>query len=157
MLLTELDLVGLFHFLELCNSVSGRELELFKSQVLLDYLLHLSLYLLQFFGSEGLFEVEVVVESVVDSRTNSQLSTGVESLYSLSEDVGSGMPEGLFAVECIEGADLKLAVAVDDSADVLYFAVYLYAAGSLVKTHSYALDDLCGRLCGLYLTHAAVF
>ncbi len=87
MLFAELDLVGLVHFLELCDSLCGCELELLECEVFLDYLLHLSLYLLELVGSKGLFEIEIVVEAVVDSRSDSELSLGVESLYSLSKDM----------------------------------------------------------------------
>ncbi len=66
------------------------------------------------------------------------------------------MPESLLAVEDIECAYLELAVAVDNGAEILDLAVYLYAAGSLVKSHANTLDYLSRRLCILDLADAAV-
>ena len=59
----------------------------------LDDLLHLLLERGEIFGSEGLCDVEVVVEAVLDRRADPELGLGKEILHSLCEHVRGRMPD----------------------------------------------------------------
>ena len=67
------------------------------------------------------------------------------------------MPEGLFAFLAVKGAYLEGAVLFNGSSQVTDLSVKLYAAGSLVKTHSYSLDYFSGGKSAFDLSNRAVF
>ncbi len=71
--------------------------------------------------------------------------------------MGSSVPKGLFALVAVEGHYLKGAVLINSSAQVADLTVQLYAAGGLVKSHTYALYHLRGGHCGFDLLYGAVF
>ena len=54
-----------------------------KTDRLLDDLLHFCFDLRKRFGGEGLLGVEIIVESVLDSRADSQLGVREKALYCL--------------------------------------------------------------------------
>ncbi|GAA3072269.1 hypothetical protein GCM10020000_66250 [Streptomyces olivoverticillatus] len=58
---------------------------------------------LEVIGVEGLLDVEVVVEAVLDRRADAQLGLGVELLHSLGHDVCGGVAQD---VEAVLGGDL---------------------------------------------------
>ena len=60
---------------------------------LLDDLLHALFQRLQIVGREWLRNVEVVVEAVVDGRTDAQLGAGKLGLHGLGEHVGAGVAD----------------------------------------------------------------
>ena len=101
--------------------------------------------------------VKIIVKSVFDRGADRKLYLRVNSLYSLSKNVGSSVPEGLLAVLGIKGAYLKGAVLFNGSAQVAYNAVQLYAAGSLVQSHADALDYFSSGNSALGFSYGAVF
>ena len=66
-------------------------------------LLHLLLDGLEVLGREGLLDVEVVVEAVLDRRADAQLGLGEELLHGLRHDVRGGVAQD---VETVLGGDL---------------------------------------------------
>ena len=61
-------------------------------------LLHPLLDGLEVIGGEGLVDVEVVVEAVLDRRADAQLGLGEQLLHGLGHDVRGGVPQDVQAV-----------------------------------------------------------
>ena len=157
MLVDKLYLVILVSFLHELYSLVSRKLKTLQSIALFCKLLHLSLYLFKVSRSKRLFYLEIIVEACVCSRTSCKLCLRIKIFYSLRHKVRSRVPESFLACLCVKSHDFKMAVMVNDSSHVENFAVQLYAAGSLVKSHADILDYLACRHCLFDLTDRAVF
>ena len=91
----ELDLVGLVLLLHELYGLFAGQLEALYGQLLLAYLAHLGLELLEDLGGEGDVGVDIVVEAVVYSRSDGQLGLGVQALHRLGEDVAGAVAVGI--------------------------------------------------------------
>ena len=91
----ELDLVGLVLLLHELYGLFAGQLEALYGQLLLAYLAHLCLELLEDLGGEGDVGVDIVVEAVVYSRADGQLGLGVQALHRLGEDVAGAVTVGI--------------------------------------------------------------
>ena len=145
MLLAELNLVRLAHLFQHSDSLVNRQTELFKVDTFLNNLLHLSLNSCKVVSCESLFCIKVIVETVVDSRTDSKLCAWVKALNSLSKNMGSCMPESFLAFLAVKSHNLESAVLVDCCTQVAYVSVNFYAASGLVESHADSLDNLSRR------------
>ena len=99
-----------FHQL-LC--LAAGEKESLDRQIFLDDLLHLRLDLRKNFGSEGGFGVDVIIEAVVDRRTDRQLCLGIKALHRLCKNVRCCVPEDLLALLVGKGKGLDLRAVGD--------------------------------------------
>ncbi len=81
----DLDLVRLLA--EQLQRLVPFELDAFEALVGFDDGLHLGLDALDVFGREGAFDVEVVIEAVIDRRADRVLGPGEQSQYRLCEHV----------------------------------------------------------------------
>ena len=124
-LLDELNLVGLVLFCHKCDSLCAGELKTLDAQVFAHDLLHFGFDILEDILGEGDLAVEVIVVAVVYCRTDGKLGLGVESLNSLSEDVGCGMAVNLLALFIGEGEKFDLVAFLDGSGHCRNNAVYL--------------------------------
>ena len=107
--------------------------------------MHLSLDLFQLLGAESGLYIDVIVEAVRNGGADCQLGIRIETLHSLSQDMGSSVVEGTAALFTVEGEHFQGAVLIENSAQVAQFAVYLAGAGSLVQASAQTLDDLHHR------------
>ena len=108
--LYELDLVGLVLIGHELDGLGARQLEALYGQLLLAYLAHLGLYLLEHLGGEGDVGVDVVVEAVLDSGAYRQLALGIQALHRLGEDVARGVAVGVAVFPVLEGVKVFLLV-----------------------------------------------
>ena len=145
---SKLDLIRLVHALQLGDRFLGRKLKALDRVTFLDDLFHLRLDFLQILCGERLFNVEIIVESAVDGRTNGALGARIESLDSLRQYVGRGMPEGVLAFLIIKGEKLHLAVFSDGSAQVADLTVDGRSAYGLVQAHTNGFCDFSWRNAG---------
>ena len=152
MLFAKLNLIGFAHFFELLYCICGSKLKLFKLDIFLDDLLHFGFDLFEILGRERLFDIEIVIESVVDSRSDSELYFGEESFYSLSHDMGSGVAECLFTVLIGECQHLEGSVLVKLCAEVADLAVQFYGTGGLIESHADSLYGISGGNAVFVLT-----
>ena len=156
-LLNELDFIGLAPVLHELSGVGGGEGETLDGGLFLDDLLHLGFQGSQILRSEGLFHVKIVVEAAVDGRADGELCPRKKTLHGLGQQMGGGVPEGLFAVLVIEGQDFEGTVPVDDGAQILDLSVNPAGAGGAVKAHAQVFADIgCGN-GSLIAFDAAVF
>ncbi len=156
-LVAKLYLVRLAHFFQHGLCLVRGKTELLNGNIFLDDLFHFRLESRQVVGGERLFRVEIVVEAAVNGGTYGKLNVWIQPLDSLRQNVGSGVPKGLFALVAVEGHYLKGAVLINSSAQVAYLTVQFYAAGGFVESHAYALDYLGSGHCGFDLLYGAVF
>ena len=126
----------------------------------LDDLLHPLLDGLEVLRSEGLGDLEVVVEAVFDGRADAQLGTGELQLHGLGEDVGAGVPDHGTAVFGVRRDRGEFGLGVRDVGKILQLSLGVLDAddglGALVRqaqlTHRGADgsaggdDERCGHL-----------
>ena len=144
-LLAKLNLVRLAHLFQHSNCLVNRQAELFKVNTFLDNLLHLSLDSCKVVSCESLFCIKIIVETIVNSRTDSKLCVWVKTLNSLCKNVGSCVPESLLAFLAVESHNLESAVLVNCCTQVAYVSVNFHAASRLVESHADSLDNFSRR------------
>ena len=130
-LAAKLNLIRLAKLLKILYSLIGSHCKLLEPYALLYNLLHLRLNLRESVGSKRLLGVEIVVETVVDSRTNRKLCRGIKALYRLRENVRSGVVKRALPLLVRECQKSYRAVAVDYGAQVCRRAVNLRKARGL--------------------------
>ena len=128
-LVDELLLIGLA--LHQLLGLPGRQLEALDGDVLFDDLLDLLFNLGQVVGREGVLQVEVVVEPVLNGGANGELGAGIQPHHGLGQDVGGGVPIGVLALLAVEGEDFQGAVVVNGGAQVADLPVDAGGAGDL--------------------------
>ena len=136
MLLRKLHLIRLVHFLELRDRFVGSQLKAGNLQAGLDDFLHLSLDLLQILVGEGLLDVKIIIEAAFNRGADGAFGVGVQSLDSLRQNVGRGMPERVLAFLVVEGEKLYLAVLTDRGAQVADNAVDLCGTDGFIQSHT---------------------
>ena len=155
MLLDQLDLVRLvLHQFQCLRNV---QLKALQRQLFLDDLLHLGLDLLDVLRGEGLFHVEVVVESFLDGWADGEFGLRVQAFDRLRHYMGRGVPEGFFAVLVVEGADFQLAVLGDGGAQIGDLAVDSAAAGRFGKARAQGFGHVDDRNARFKFLDASVF
>ena len=92
----ELDLVRLIALLHELQRFLARELKTLETQLFLADLAHLGLELLEHLGREWLGAVKIVIETVLDGRTDGQFHLGVQALHGLGENVAGGVTVSVF-------------------------------------------------------------
>ena len=156
-LLAQLYLIGFVHSFQFSHRFFRRQIELLQLFVCLDDLLHLGFDLGQFFLTERVLYVKVVIETGIDCRSDRQLCLRIQVLDSLCQHVRSGVPECFLTFFAVEGHDFKCTVMVDDGTQVTDLSVQLDTAGSLVQPHADALNDFCRSCRSFQFPNAAVF
>jgi len=94
-LVDQLDLVGFFFFQHQLPRLGTGQLEAFQGQIGLDDLLHLILDLFQIIGREGVFAVKIVIEAILDRRTDGQARLREQLFDGVRQDVRRGVAKGL--------------------------------------------------------------
>ena len=84
-----------------------------ERQVLLDDLAHLRLDRRQVVGREGLVAREVVIEAVLDDRTDGHLRARIERLHRFRHDMGGVVADERERPRIVAGDDLDLGILVD--------------------------------------------
>ena len=93
----QLDLVRLALFFHIPDGFLARQLKALELELLLADSAHFRFQLFHNFGRKRKRRVEVVIEAVVDRRTDCELHLRVQPLDRLRQNVGAGVPVG-FAV-----------------------------------------------------------
>ena len=99
---------------------------------------------------------DVVVESVFNGRTDTELSAGIELLQGLGHKVGGSVPEGVLALFVLPLVKLDGGIFRDGA--VQFHRLTVHAASQHILSQS-AADALCNlqtRHTGSVFTHAAV-
>ena len=98
---------------------------------LFDDFLHAFFDTLQVFGGEGFRDVEVVVEPVVDGRTDAQLRAWEFLLHCLREHVGAGVADHGTSFRSVGGDGQEFCVRLGDMRQVfeVAFGVFDYDDG----------------------------
>ena len=112
----QLELVGLLLQLLAGVLVGGDTAR--EGLALVDDPLHHPLELLEVVWGERDLDVEVVVETVADRRTDPEAGLGVHLLDGLREDVGGGVPQHVEAVGAVDGDRFDGVPVVEDVGQV---------------------------------------
>ena len=160
-LLAQLYLVRFALFLEILYSFVGSHGEVFKTDRLLDDLLHFCFDLCQCFGGERLLGVEIIVESVFDSRTDGKLCCREKALHSLRQNVGGGVVERSLTLFVLKCEELHGAAISECGSQIADLAVDLCGTCGLcfaqlscsVERGQLRVEFLCFAICQCYFYH----
>ena len=134
-LLDQLLLVRLA--LELVERFQAVELAALEREFLGDDLTHPLLDGLEVVGGERAFDIEVVVEAVLDRRPYAELGHREEVLHGLGHDVGRRVTEYVQRVRGLVGDDLDRIASAYDALNVDELAVELAGDRGLGEARSY--------------------
>ena len=109
---------------------------------------HLFFQLVENFRRESHITVDIVEETVLDSRTDGQKGLGIKTHDRLSQHMGRAVPIGVLAVRIVEGQDGQVRVLIDRSTEIDGLAVDLCRAGGFGQSGTDASCDLDGRDAG---------
>ena len=112
--LDNLYLVVLAHVAEQFDGALAAHDQALHCQVVLDDLLHALLDLLQIFRGEVVATGEVVIEAVLDHRTDRHLGTGKQLLHRHRQQVGGGVTNDLQTSVVALGDDRQTGVLLND-------------------------------------------
>ena len=140
----EFHLIGLILFLHEANSLLAGEFETLKRQVFGNYLCNFLFNLRKIFGAERNIRVKVVVEAVIDRRSDCKLDFRPKAFHGLCKDVCPGVAIGPFAAVVGKGEQLQCAVVVNGQCRIIKLAVKLCRKRCLAKARAYAL---CSGIC----------
>ena len=149
----ELALEGLALGAELLEHLSLGHVATHDGLLLAGQLHHLLLDL----GEVGLLDVlaigrhDVVVEAVLDGRTDAELDAGIELLQRLGEQVGRRVPEGVLALVGIPLVEIDGGISGDGTCHVPHLVAQLGHEHILCKTRADRLSHLEGRYAILIL------
>ena len=96
----------------------------------------------QVLGRERARVGEVVVEAVLDHRTDGDLRLGKQLLHRLRQQVRGGVADDLQALRVVVGDDGELRVALDEERGVDQLAVDRPASAALAQARANAGRDL---------------
>ena len=155
----ELDLVGLAFLLEELQGLFAADLLALELEILLDDLLHLFLDVRKISFRQLAVDVEVIVEAIVDGRSDGQahIRVLVEALDGLCEDVGCRVAQGPAAILIVERQELDLAVFIEDGREVLRLAVHLSSQHLLGQAVAYLFHEILDADASFCLAHCTVF
>ncbi len=103
---------------------------------------HLPLDAFQIFRGERPADVEVVVEAILDRRTDRERSPVEETQYRLSQDVGRGMAQHMSAFFSLIRNDLEAPTLWQRSCDIQPGTVKPYCHGCFGEPRTNTLGDL---------------
>ena len=130
----DLRLVGLAHVAEEPDGLVARHHRTLHLEVLSRNLLHLCLDLLQILGGKRTLVGEVVVETVLDHRTDGHLRRGKQALHRLCQQMGGGVADDIDALLVLAGHDGQLGIAFDQIGGIDQLAVDLAGQCGLGQT-----------------------
>ena len=137
----KLDFVNLALIFHKFKRVLSRKNKAGYGQVCLDNLVHFRLDFVKVVLSDGRFEIEVVIKTVFDGRTDCKFYRGINVFYRLCENVRRGMTINFFAFVVGKSQHFERAVVFDDGGQVFQCAVNFH--GDRVSCKTFA-DFLCG-------------
>jgi hypothetical protein len=101
---------------------------------------------LEVFGREGRGAVEIVVEAVIDGRSDAQLGIGIELQHGRGQKVGGGMAIDHQRFGILGGEDLKGGVLFDGTGQVVKLAVDLGDDGGVGEARADGFGDIDGAV-----------
>ena len=133
----KLGLIRLALFLAEGDCLGAGQFKALKAYVLLDDVVHFLFELGEHFGREVFVHVEVIIETVVDSRADSQLCIRDYMLHGLSQHMRRGMAQYLLAVVIGEGEYFHLngrvGILINRLRKSLYLAVHARGQRGLLQ------------------------
>ncbi len=141
----DLGLVVLAQRLEIRNRVVARHQLARHRLVLFRELRHLAFDGDQVFGRERALEREIVVEAVLDHRSDRHLRVGEELLHRIGEQMRRRMADDVEAFGVLVGDNRHRGIAIDDLGGVDELAVDLRRERGLGETGTDRRRDVAGR------------
>ena len=100
--------------------------------------------------------IDVVVESLLDSRTDTELDARVESLQSLGEQVRRRVPESVLALGIVPFEEFNRGILLDRTRQIDRRVVYRSRQGVRSETRADTLGNLISGCSLCELAHRAV-
>jgi hypothetical protein len=115
------------------------------ADVLLGQRLHARLDALEILGGEGALVGEVVIEAVVDDRTDGDLGLGEQVLHGLRQQVRGAVADDLHAVLVAGGDDGELRIGLDAVAGIHQATIHSAGERGLGQARADGLGHLVHR------------
>ena len=127
-----------------------------ERQLLGGHLLHLGLERLQVLGREGLVDLEVVIEPVVDGRAEADLRLGAQPADRGGEDVRPRMTQHGKRARVLVGDDRERAAPAQRRHEVLHLAVDRDGDGRQQQARANGPHDVLGKRTRRDFAHGAI-
>ena len=121
MLVNEFLFVFLPRHLPAC--LLGRELEAFNGNIFFNDLFHLVFKLRQILHGDGRRQIKIIIETGIYRGADGKFRTRIQPLYRLRQNMGGGMPVGLFPVFNFKSKNFQSAVLSNRGAQIAGFTV----------------------------------
>ena len=156
-ILNQLYLIRLILLAEQVERILAGNLLANHRNALLDDFFHLRLDLFQILRREIVFGINIVIEAVVDGRSDCQLDIRIQVLDCLCQNVRSGVTQGPLAHIIIKGQDAHRAVLLQRSFQIDGLAVYLCCQCGACQTGRNLLGNIQTGCTILDLHDGSVF
>ena len=90
---------------------------------------HLRLNLLEIVGGKGRLKLHIIIESIRNGRSDSQLHARIQALYRLGHHMACRMAQHRQSLLVLQRQDIQLAVLIHYRSDVYNLAVDLTGTG----------------------------
>ena len=153
----QLYLIWFVAFLKICDRLFPGLRKSLDRQILFHDLLHLCLDLLQIFRYKRSLPVQIIIETVVDRRSDSKLGIRVQTLNRLRHDMRRSMPERSLSILGIKRQQFQLTILIDLRPQVYDITVHLRARCDPCKTLADILRNVKNRPAPLVFLHRTIF
>ena len=133
-ILNKLYLIRFIFFFKKFNSLCSWFCKSGNGQVLFYDFFHLSLDLRKIFCCDRLITVNIIIEAILNRRSNCKLHLREKAFDSLSHNMGSGMTECSFAALTVKGEDIQLTVSVNHCTKIYNLSVHFTCTCYACKT-----------------------
>ena len=156
-ILNQLYLIRLILLAEQVERILAGNLLANHRNALLDDFFHLRLDLFQILRREIVFGINIVIEAVVDGRSDCQLDIRIQVLDCLCQNVRSGVTQGPLAHIIIKGQDAHRAVLLQRGFQIDGLSVYLCCQCGACQTGRNLLGNIQTGCTILDLHDGSVF
>src|SRR5690606_1924875 len=154
--LDDLNLVLLAHLFKHGDSIFTAHQLTGNSKVVFDDVLHATFNFFQILIRKRSFVGEIVIEAVLDHRTDGYLGFREQTLYSLRHQVGTGVANDVNAVIVTISHDRKINVLCDQIGRIYQLAIYTTSQRSLGQAGTNGFSHLMNSDSLIKLTFATV-
>ena len=126
----KLYFVGFVFLFEVFNRLSSRLCKSCDGKIFFDDLFHFRLDLCKILSGDGFFAVNIVIETVVDRRSDGELHIRIKTFDRLSHDMRCGMTEGASASLTVKSKDIQFTVPVQHGTEIHNLSVHFSRAGN---------------------------
>ena len=143
----QLHLIRLFFFFHQCNRLFSRKCKLLNFQIFFDNFLHLFFDCFQIFCCKRNFSVKIIVETVINCRSDCKFCIRKQSFYCLCKNMRCCVAERMCSLLTLECMNCQFTILVDLCAKIDHFPVHFSCCRHSCKPFTDICCNLIYRLC----------